>query len=67
VVIHDAVRFEVWRAGKNEQVQEEYWKLFKESLGNKHRPVSTANGVVSILGHVRADDPDFSDLEALTG
>jgi hypothetical protein len=66
VFIHDAVRFEVWLAGNNKQVQERYWKLFKESHWNKYHLVSTPKGVDSILECVVVDDPDFSDLDALT-
>lgn len=66
VFIHDAVRFEVWLAGNNKQVQEKYWKLFKESHWNKYHLVSTPKGVDSIVEYVLVDDPDFSDLDALT-
>ncbi len=66
VFVYDAFRFEVWLGGYNKQVQSKYWKLFKESGWNKYRIVPTTAGVDSILEHVLVDDPDFSDLNALT-
>jgi len=35
VFCHDKMRFEVWLAGFNKQIQTKYWKLFKESNWNK--------------------------------
>jgi hypothetical protein len=66
VFIHDAFRFEVWLAGFNKQVQTKYWKLFKESDWNKYHLVSTTKGVDSIMEYILVDNPDFSDLDALT-
>ncbi len=66
VFLHEACRFEVWLAGYNKQVQEKYWKLFKDSGWDRYRLVPTTQGADSILEHVIADDPDFKDLEALT-
>ena len=66
VLIHDKLRFEVWLFGYNKQVQLKYWKLFKESGWNKYRIVPTTKGADSIIEHVLADNPDFSDLDTLT-
>ena len=66
VFIHEAFRFEVWLGGYNKQVQLEYWKLFKESDWNKYHIVPTTKGVDSILEHILVENPDFSDLDALT-
>lgn len=66
VFIHETFRFEVWLAGYNKQVQAKYWRLLKESGWNKYRVVPPAKGVDSIMEHVLVDNPDFSDLEALT-
>jgi hypothetical protein len=63
---YDQFRFEVWLAGYNKQVQQKYWKLFKESNWNKYRIVSTTKGVDSIIDHTLANNPDFSDLDSLT-
>jgi len=66
VFIHDTFRFEVWLAGYNKQVQSKYWKLFKDSEWNKYHIVSNTKGVDSIIEHILVDNPDFSDLDALT-
>ena len=66
VFIHDTIRFEAWLAGYNKEVQSKYWKLIKESDWNKYHVVSTTKGVDSIIEHTLVDNPDFSDLGALT-
>ncbi len=66
VFLHEAFRFEVWLSAYNKQVQARYWKLFKESDWRKYRLVPSTKGADSILEHVLVDNPDFSDLEALT-
>ncbi|MFX1276466.1 MAG: DUF7000 family protein [Promethearchaeota archaeon] len=65
VFIHDTIRFEVWLAGYNKQVQTNYWKLFKESDWKKYRIPSTTKGADSIIEHILVENPDFSDLNAL--
>jgi hypothetical protein len=66
VFVYDTFRFEVWLAGYNKQVQSKYWELFRESNWNKYHIVPTTKGADSIVECVLADNPDFSDLEALT-
>jgi len=66
VFVYDTFRFEVWLAGYNKQAQSKYWKLFRESGWNKYPIVPTTQGVDSIIEHILADNPDFSDLAALT-
>lgn len=66
VFLHEPFRFEVWLSGKNKQVLTKYWKLFKESDWHKYKIVTPAKGVDSIVEHVLVDNPDFSDLNALT-
>jgi hypothetical protein len=66
VFIYDPFRFEVWLGGYNKQVQTNYWKLFKDGAWNKYHIVPTTKGVDSILEYVLVDNPDFSDLDALT-
>ncbi|MDD5703243.1 MAG: hypothetical protein PHU23_14495 [Dehalococcoidales bacterium] len=63
---YDKFRFEVWLAGYNKQVQQKYWKLFKESNWSKYRIPSAIKGVDSIVEATLVDNPDFSDLDALT-
>ena len=66
VFIHQAFRFEVWLAGYNKQVQSKYWQLIKQSGWNQYHIVPTTQGADSILEYVLVDNPDFSDLNALT-
>jgi hypothetical protein len=66
VFVHESFRFEVWLAGINKNIQAKYWKLIKDSNWNKYRVPSTTKGADSILEYVLADNPDFSDLDALT-
>jgi len=66
VFIHESIRFEVWLAGYNKQVQTKYWKLFKESGWNKYRIPSTIKSVDSIMEYILVDNPDFNDLDNLT-
>lgn len=66
IFVHETFKFEAWLAGVNKQVQQKYWKIFKESGWNKYPLVPTTTGTVAIVEHVLVADPDFSDLEALT-
>lgn len=52
VLIYESMRFEVWLAGYNKQVQsKKYWKIFKKSAWNKYRIVPTIKGADSIIEH----------------
>jgi hypothetical protein len=66
VFIHDTFRFEVWLAGYNKQVQQKYWKLFKESDWNKYHITPAIKGIDYILDYTLVDSPDFRNLDALT-
>ena len=66
VFLHEAFRFEVWLSGANKNVQTEYWKLVQEKEWNQYRIPSTTKGVDSIIEHIVVDNPDFSDLDAVT-
>jgi len=66
VFLHEAFRFEVWLSGKNKQVLTKYWKLIQESGWEKYKIVSPGKGVDSIVEYILVDNPDFSDLDALT-
>lgn len=66
VLLHESMRFEVWLAGYNKQIQTTYWNQFKESDWNKYRLVPTTKDADAILEHVLVDDPDFRDLDKLT-
>jgi len=64
--VHETFNFEVWLAAVNKQVQEEYWKMIKESGWNKFQLVPDVKGNDAILKHVCVEDPDFGDLDELT-
>lgn len=64
---YETFRFEVWLSGANRQVLEKYWKLIKESGWKKYKLVpQEEKWVDSILEHVLVEEPDFSNLNALT-
>jgi hypothetical protein len=66
VFVHETFRFEVWLAGVNKTVQTEYWQLIKNSNWNKYHLAPTTKGYDSIIDHVLVENPDFTDLDALT-
>lgn len=66
VFIHETCHFEVWLSAVNKQVQAHYWEFFKQNGWDKYRLVPTIQGFDSILEQVLDDQPDFSDLDALT-
>ena len=66
VFVHSSFRFEVWLFGYNKRIQAKYWKLSRESGWNKYGIPSTTKGVDSIVEGVLVENPDFSDLDALT-
>jgi len=66
VLIHNTVRFEVWLVGYNKQIQTKYWKLFKGKNWNMYHIPSSTKGVDSIAEYILTNNPDFSNLDALT-
>lgn len=63
ILDHRNMRFELWLMGQNEAAQKVYWSLLKDTEWNE--------GVedmphYSVLETVLVDDPDFSDLPALS-
>jgi hypothetical protein len=57
----------LWLAGANQQFQRTYWNVFKESGWNQYPLVPIAKRVDAIVKHTLVADPDFRDLDALTG
>ena len=66
VFLHETFKFEVWLFGYNKQIQTKYWKIIKESGWNKYHLIPTTKGNDSILEYTLTNNPDFSDLDALT-
>jgi len=67
VFVHDKFRFEVWLSGSNRNVQAETWKLLKEGGWHKHDLSSNPRTEDYVTGHILDTNPDFRDLDALTG
>ena len=64
---YEQYRFEAWLSGTNKQVLEDCWKRIKESGWKKYAVNPPGKGIDFIAVSVLAEDPDFGDLEALTG
>jgi DNA gyrase inhibitor GyrI/AraC-like DNA-binding protein len=63
---HQKVRFEIWLAGQNKQIQKKYWEIFKGSDWNKYHIPSTIDDGFSIVDNVLIENPNFDNLEILT-
>lgn len=66
VFLYEAFRFEIWLSGKNKQVLAKYWKIISKSGWDKYKVVEPGKDIDSVVEHILEDNPDFSDLEALT-
>lgn len=67
VFLHEAFRFEVWLAGGNRKIQSTYWQLFAESDWHQYHLVELEKGVDAIVDHILVENPNFEDLDQLTG
>lgn len=67
VFAYESFRFEVWLSGRNQKVMAKYWKMFTDSGWDRYTNAAQGKWADSILEHILVDDPDFSDLDALTG
>jgi hypothetical protein len=65
VFLHEKCRLEVWLSGANRTVQNKCWKLLKDSGFDAYPLVDQAAGVDSIIAHVIADNPNFTNPAAL--
>ena len=66
VFIHETCQFEVWLFAVNKQVQNQYWKIIKDSGWNQYSLVASTRGEDAIIKHVLTANPDFDDLDAVT-
>jgi len=64
---HQKLRFEIWLAGQNKQIQKKYWEIFKGSDWNKYHIPSTTDEGFSIVDSILVENPNFDDLDMLTG
>lgn len=62
VLNHEKLRFELWLMGQNADVMTAYWDLLKETKWNEERSTMPRYSVLEVI---LAEDPDFSNLEAL--
>jgi len=62
---HQKIRFEIWLAGQNKQIQKKYWEIFKGSDWNKYHIPLTIDEGFSITDAILIENPDFDDLEVL--
>jgi hypothetical protein len=67
VFVYDPFRFEVWLSGSNREIQSRYWDLLNNSGFDRYRLALDPRSVDYVMDHVLVEDPDFSDLEQLTG
>lgn len=66
VFVYDTFRFEVWLSARNQKVLAKYWQLFTESGWDRYKIAPQGKRADSVLEEILVDNPDFSDLEALT-
>lgn len=66
VLMHDSLRFEIWLAAANRQIQSQYIKLFSEKGFDKYSVSTAGKGVDSIVESVITDKPDFDSPERLS-
>ena len=64
---HSTFEFHIWLAGYNKAVQATYLKKFKETRWNKYPLADSAAKVDYIADYPVVKNPDFADLDALTG
>lgn len=67
VFLHTEFRFEVWLSGANRDIQAQTWQEFRDKGWNTYRLVADARKADAVMEHIAVENPDFSDLEALTG
>jgi AraC family transcriptional regulator len=63
---HQKIRFEIWLAGQNKQIQKKYWEVFKGSEWNKYHIPSTIDDGFSIVDNILVENPNFDNVEILT-
>ena len=63
---HKDLRFEIWLAGQNKQIQKQYWEIFKDSDWHKYHIPSTITDGFSIVDNILVVNPDFDNYEILT-
>jgi hypothetical protein len=63
---YESFCFEAWLAGKNRNINKQYWDLFKDQKMPSYRIVTPGKGVDSIVEYDLVQGLDLSDTDALT-
>jgi hypothetical protein len=63
---YNQFRFEAWLAARNRKIQQQYWRLFKDSDWGDYRVVTPAGGIDSIIECDLSKDFDFDNPDSLT-
>lgn len=66
VFLHNTFQFELWLAGNNKSFQSKYVKLLRENNWKKYPIAASTKGVDYISKCTLVEEPDFSNLDALT-
>ncbi|AUP81131.1 AraC family transcriptional regulator [Flavivirga eckloniae] len=61
---HTKMQFEICLAGRNRQIQKEYWNIFKDSDWNKYHIPDNLKGH-SIVDHIIMENLNFNNFNAL--
>lgn len=67
VFVYETFQFEIWLSGANRDIQARYWDLLREKGWDKYRSASDPRKHDYVIAHVLAHDPEWSDLDVLTG
>jgi len=63
---HQDMRFEVWLAAQNKQIQKQYWQIFKDSDWHKYHIPSTITDGFSIVDNILLESPNFNNFKTMT-
>ena len=66
VFSYETFGFEVWLSAVNKNILTKYWNFMKNENWDKYRIVKPGKGIDSILEYNLVNNPDFSNLDALT-
>jgi len=63
---YQSFRFEAWLSGRNRRAQQNAFQAVKDAGWETYRLTPNPEKSDSVLEHILAADPDFSDLDKLT-
>ena len=62
---YQKLRFEIWLAGQNKQIQKKYWEIFKDSNWDKYHVPQTISDGFSIVDDILIEKPNFDNFDNL--